>query len=592
MDVAGVTSQGRPVGPPKGGPHVPYVASGFSRTTIAALFYTVAFFVLTWPAVTRFQTHWFADEVDGLQNVWNLWWVQHAVTVLHRSPWHTEYLHYPYGISLLSHTLNPFNGFVAIGLGKLMSPVAVHNSIVTFAFVGGGVTAFLLAHRLTRAYVPSLLAGFIFTFSSFHFAHAEGHLQLVSLEWIPLFVLLWLALLEKPTVGLGTGAALALFLVILCDYYYFLYCAITGGILLGWWARHNGGARRFLERPRIAAFGAFALVVLATSGVLAGSLAWSSLRDPLTGSHPASEFSMDLLSPLIYGGHWRFGWLTSRFWTRLPANTHESSVHLGVSVIALALYAWHKRHAIRRPEVQQFAFLSLFFLVLALGPSPQIAGKAILGNIPVLPYALLELLFPPLAISGVPLRMMVMVMLSVAILAAFGFELLLRSEAQGRFAAIALACVLLVEYLPKPIPTLSIAAPEYVGVLRSLPGEEGILDTVSAPSHALFYQTIHHRPMAFGYVARVPKSVEAQDRKLEEAVRLKRFDRLWPDYRLRYVVANDPILRLWPGVMTVWDAGTVAVFDVSTAGRSLPRPGPSARCACRRSSVPLATSAS
>ena len=276
-----------------------------AREVIAAAgFYTLAFFALTWPAVTRFQTHWFADEVDGLQNVWNLWWVQHAVTVLHQSPWHTDYLHYPYGISLLAHTLNPFNGFVAIGLGKLMSPVAVHNSIVTFAFVGGGVTAFLLAHRLTRAYVPSLLAGFIFTFSSFHFAHAEGHLQLVSLEWIPLFVLLWLTLLEKPTVALGTAAALVLFLVILCDYYYFLYCAITGGILLGWWARHNGGARRFLERPRIAAFGAFALVALLTSGVLAGSLAWSSLRDPLTrissgiGILDGSAVTADLWRPL------------------------------------------------------------------------------------------------------------------------------------------------------------------------------------------------------------------------------------------------------------------------------------------------------
>ena len=250
-------------------------------------------------------------------------------------------------------------------------------------------------------------------------------------------------------------------------------------------------------------------------------------------------------------------------------------------MIALALYAWHKRNAIRRPEIQQFAFLSLFFLVLALGPSPQIAGKAILGNIPVLPYALLELLFPPLTISGVPLRMMVMVMLSAAILAAFGFELLLRGEARGKLAAVVLACVLLVEYLPKPIPTLSIAVPEYVGVLRSLPGAEGILDTVSAdtvsaPSHSLFYQTIHHRPMAFGYLARVPKSVEAQDRKLEEAVRQQRFDRLWPDYRLRYVVAKDqaPILRPWPGVMTVWDDGTIAVFDVSTAGKSSPRPGP------------------
>ena len=39
------------------------------------VFYAAAFFVLTWPAVTRFRTHWFADDGDGLQNVWNVWWV-------------------------------------------------------------------------------------------------------------------------------------------------------------------------------------------------------------------------------------------------------------------------------------------------------------------------------------------------------------------------------------------------------------------------------------------------------------------------------------------------------------------------------------
>jgi hypothetical protein len=133
-----------------------------------------------------------------------------------------------------------------------------------------------------------------------------------------------------------------------------------------------------------------------------------------------------------------------------------------------------------------------------------------------------------------------------------------------------------VEYLPKPIPNVSIAVPEYVEVLRNAAGADGVLDMVSGPSHALLYQTIHHRPMAFGYLARVPRTVEDRDRKLEEAVRHQRFDRLWPDYRLRYVVAKDqaPTLRTWPGVETVWDAGTIAVFDVSTAGRSSPRPGP------------------
>lgn len=537
----------------------------------AALFFLIVFFALTWPAVTRFQTHWFTDEGDGLQNVWNIWWVQHAVTVLHQNPWQTDYLHYPYGSSLLGHTLNPFNGFVAIALSRLMAPVAVHNSLVTLGFVAGGVTAFLLAHHLTRSFLPSLIAGFIFTFSSFHFEHAEGHLQLVSLEWIPLFVLLWLKLVATPTVARGVGAALVLFLVILCDYYYFLYCVMTGAIILGWAMRHRGvGA--FVERPRMAALGSFALVALATSGTLAGSLLWSSFRDPFTGIHPPTEYSLDLLSPLIYGGHWRFWALTSPFWRRLPANMHESSVHLGFSVIVLGVYAWHQRRVLKAREIGLFCFLSLLFLVLACGPTPQIAGKAVLGNRSVLPYAWLEAVFPPLAISGVPIRMMVMVTLSAAILAAFGFALLIRGPARDTRAAAALACLLLVEYLPKPIPTVSMAVPEYVTVLRDLPGKEGVVDTVSAPSFAMFYQTIHQKPLAFGYLAREPESVAAHDRTLEDLIRRERFDRVWPDYRLRYIVSRDPAhtLRNWTGARTIWDSGEIAVVDVSHVGP--PRP--------------------
>ncbi len=89
------------------------------------LFYLVFFFILTYPAVKVFPTHYYADGGDGLQNVWNVWWVNKAVTVLHQSPWHTNYLHYPYGMSLYCHNLTAFNGFVGILLAPFMTAVPV-----------------------------------------------------------------------------------------------------------------------------------------------------------------------------------------------------------------------------------------------------------------------------------------------------------------------------------------------------------------------------------------------------------------------------------------------------------------------------------
>ena len=160
--------------------------------------YFIFFCILTFPLIFYFHTHFFADHSDGLQNVWNIWWVNKAITELHQSPWYTTYLCYPQGTSLLGHTLNPFNGFFGIFLLKFLTLIETHNVIVIFSFVIGGVTAFWLSFYITKSYWCSLIAGYIFTFSQYHFMHAEGHLSLVALEWIPLFILCWYRLITNP----------------------------------------------------------------------------------------------------------------------------------------------------------------------------------------------------------------------------------------------------------------------------------------------------------------------------------------------------------------------------------------------------------
>jgi hypothetical protein len=539
------------------------------------LFFLAFFFILTYPAVMRFSTHFYADQGDGLQNVWNLWWVEKAITMLHQSPWHTQYLHYPYGTTLIGHTLNPFNGFVAAALSRFLSPVPVHNAIVTFSFVLGGVTAFLLAHYLTNSYWPSLIAGYIFTFSSFHFAHAEGHLQIVSLEWIPLFVLLWIKLLSKPSIALGAASAAVLFLVILCDYYYFFYCVLAGLIIFCWFLVHKKTPFSFSKKETWPPFSVFVILALVTSGILSGSLVFVTFRDGLVGNASPVDYSLDLLAPFIYGGHWRFAFLTSAYWTRLTGNIHESSVHLGLSVVILLIYVWRKRRLSAASEVGLFFALLIFFAVTALGPTLHIAGRKVLPWLRW-PYAWLEAIFPPMKVASDPVRMMVMVILCAAVISAFGFRLLFCGSRAAKVFAVVLMALLFIEYLPKPIPLTLVPVPEYVRVLKNLPGNEGVLDTVAnpalnqfydaAPSLNLFYQTVHEKPLAFGYLARIPRTVEQKDNELASAIRNERFGRLWPDYHFRYVVSEDSshTLRDWPGIAIIWTDGRIWLFDISS----------------------------
>jgi len=507
------------------------------------LMYFIILCILTYPLIFRFHTHFFADTGDGLQNVWNIWWVNKAVTQLHQSPWYTTYLHYPKGTSLLGHTLNPFNGFLGIFLLKFLSLIETHNVIVIFSFVIGGFTAFWLSYFLTKSYWSSLIAGCIFTFSQYHFMHAEGHLQLVSLEWIPLFILMWYLLLIAPSIFKAIISAVVLFGVLLCDHYYFLCCILTAILMILWRALSKKDFLFFLKKKYLSNFIIFIFVCLLTSGILVVSLLQLNRQDPLLGYHNPLEFSLDLLAPFIPGGHWRFSSLTQFYWSRLPGNINESSVYMGLSVIFLTVYVWIHRHKCRLNVSSLYLWYGIlfFFGIMALGPALHIGGKRIFAGI--MPYDILQTLIPPLKLSGCPVRLMVMVMLSASVISAIGLCMLFRrlNPTRSLFIGAILGAVLLFDSLPKPIPSSKIPIPGYIDLLKNLPENGGIIDTINPGPIKLYYQTIHERPMGDGYISRYPTSVYKEYVKKIQAIQTCEYTRLLEEYNICYLLTSSEI---------------------------------------------------
>src|SRR3954465_3294432 len=208
---------------------MPRAMNSFLRGfVVPASLYLAIYYLFSYPLFHSFSTHYFCGQEDGFQNIWNLWWVNKSVTDLHQLPWFTNYLHHPAGTSLIAHTLAPFNGFLGIGLQTFMTLNQTYNTIVIFSFVMTGVTTYWLARRVTGSYIGSLFAGAAFTFCHFHFAHAQNHLQMVTLEWMPLALLAVYELLTRPTLLKGIGAAAALFLVALSDFHLTFYVVVAG----------------------------------------------------------------------------------------------------------------------------------------------------------------------------------------------------------------------------------------------------------------------------------------------------------------------------------------------------------------------------
>jgi len=533
-----------------------------SKGLFPLIFYTLIFIFLTCPLITKFSSHFFTDAGDGMTNVWNIWWVNKAVGELHQLPWSTTYLHFPHGTTLLAHTLNPFNGFLGIPLLRFLTLIQAFNVIIVFSFAVGGLTAFLLAYHFSRSYGGSLLAGFIFSFSNYHFTHAEGHLQLVALEWIPLFVLGWFVFVTRPSIAGGLASALALLAVILCDYYYFFYCVIAALLIVIWKMVKEKDMFFLFRWARLFPLLAFLAGTLVTSVPLVIGLVLLNLRNPLTGWHDPRFYSLDLFAAFIPGGHWRFAPLTESYWSRLPGNIHENSVHMGLSLVFILVYVWFRRKKIQEASLGLWYGILILFAILSLGPVLHVWGKELSWF--KLPYALLELVFPPLRMGGVPVRMMVMVMLCASLIAAVGFGDILASRRRTRWLALPIVAFLLFEYLPKPMPATRIQVPEYVKFLKNLPPRGGVIDLVSDQHTGLYYQTVHQKPLAFGYIARVPLSVERRNQRIGRLISDLEFNLLYRAYHLGYLVTKGKPLASTPKayLRLLFDDGEVRVYEL------------------------------
>ncbi len=246
--------------------------------TTSLLGYLLLTLGMTYPLIRQFATAIPGDAFDGWQNYWNLWWIKTALLEQGASPYFTSLLYHPTGVSLLFHTLNPFNGLLSLPVQLAWGLLPAYNAVVLFSFTMGGLGAYLLARQVLgqrAGYLAPFAAGVIFAFSPFHIAHLLGHMQVISIEWIPFFALYLMrgvqGILRPETANRAYGEttapvetparrlpnairhpssfvmpALFLVLVALCDLYYVLYCLLFTMVVLAWaaWRIWRLGSRR------------------------------------------------------------------------------------------------------------------------------------------------------------------------------------------------------------------------------------------------------------------------------------------------------------------------------------------------------------
>ncbi len=523
----------------------------FSSAALALLGYLSLTLLMTWPLVTQFAAAIPGDSFDGWQNYWNLWWVKTALVEKFTSPFFTDILYAPTGVSLLFHTLNPFNGIAFLPVQLAFGLIPTYNAAVVFSFAVGGLGAYLLARWVLGpggSRWAAFLAGAVFTFAPYHVAHLLGHMQLIALQWLPFFALYLLRAVENShrgrrglrEVGL---AVLFLVLVALCDWYYVFYCLIFSAVVAVWVlvARRGGDPTGASLRDGRNPSGLVAIAAIwLLAALVLSPLLVPMVREALSASYMVPDagqsrtFSADLLAFVTpQGFHPLWGEWARGASARFTATISEYTVFAGYTVLALALVAVFARWQGRRGMKGLWISVALVFFILSLGPALHVGGNTALlpggGEIP-LPYALLERL-PFLDIMRSVSRLDVMLMLALGVLAAGGVTSLTRwlsgrAPALARVApALALGLVLF-EFLPAPYP---MSPPDTPAWYRTLAQDDRPGAVLNLPANwdrpgYLLYQTEHGKPLTVAYISRDdPRTLT------ERAPVLQHFRHLGPD---------------------------------------------------------------
>jgi hypothetical protein len=159
---------------------------------------------------------------DNVAFLWNVWWFRHSLAAHDPSLWTNE-LFAPWGTSLVLHTHTLLESAIGAALFPSASAVVAHNLMLIAGLAANGIAVYALAFHYTRRPMPSLIAGTIFSWSSFVAVHLAGHFNLVHAWVLPLAVWCGVRALERASRARMMAAATALAAVAYSDYYYTVY---------------------------------------------------------------------------------------------------------------------------------------------------------------------------------------------------------------------------------------------------------------------------------------------------------------------------------------------------------------------------------
>lgn len=468
------------------------------ENSLVLLLYVILTVVMTYPAVVFLRTKVLGGPGDNFHFLWELWYVAHALFDLHKSPFFDPDVFVPFGFSLIrNQDLSPGTVLLFSPLTHFFGEVFTYNFLVLGSFVLTAFGTYLLARELWSNRLAAVLAGIIVGFCPYRFAHAGGHLSIVSTEWIPFFFLYLERLIARPRLKNAVLAGVFFGLSAWTTWYYFFMLLMAALFYIPFridWTL-PGKELLGLLKLGVAAIGVSLILILPF--LIPYYLATHGGVVDYRGAGESQAFAAALADYVIPPTtHVLWGSAVEQLWRNGPNGLWQSEWQLYLGAISLVLALAGIFHP-RRRVVAALVAMALGCLVFSFGPGLYVTHPAPLdpntNNVPLSHIAM-----PGRFLRELPgfnnlrgwARLGFFVELSVGLLAGAGLTRILdgtrerfhASAATQTGIAVATMALVIFDFFPRPAD-MSIVAPRTVDKwLSTQPGNFAFVE-YPIPNH-------------------------------------------------------------------------------------------------------------
>lgn len=484
--------------------------------------------VHTWPLATAPARLSRNDNADTLLNEWIVAWIAHQAV---HSPIrvYDGNIFYPDRATLTYS--EPLLVPAALGMPLAWSgasPVLVYNVLVIAGFTLTAWSAWLLLTRWTGDSIAGACGGILIAFNA-HTLTRLPQLQGLHVEFLPLALLAFDRVLTGRVRAVTGGAALGItvFLQALTSFYGLIFTVTA--LAAGWLVRVEDWPRRHRLRSTLLVLTTATAAVVAVAIVLAPYLRLKAVR-------PLGEVA-------LYAAGWN-SYLMTPARLHYPAWSHrffagDTALFPGFVAMAFAAVALLTGSAFRDRRARMGAGIAIAGFALSFGP--------------FLPgYSVLYALFWPLQGIRNAARFGYLVIVGLAIVAAFGVAEVRRRSGRGsaRLFAVALLAAANLDALAAPLELVE--AEPVSPIHQMLRNTEAVVaefpfyppTRMSRQAPYLLHSTQHWRPMVNGYSGVAPESYIQRSRELAGFPDDTALDAL-RRIGVTHVFVHDRALREW-----------------------------------------------